>query len=93
MATGQRVQVDRGDGVVFGMRESSARKFLASHPHAFILGEGRTPAVTTQAPPPTAPNFEAMTRSQLDAFGAEVGIDTTGARTKADAIALIEAVA
>lgn len=90
MATGQRVKVDRGDGVVFGMRDSSARKFLASHPGAFILGEGPTPSVTTQAPPPSAPNFETMTRAEIDTYAAEHGIDSTRAHSKAEAIALIE---
>lgn len=91
MATGARVKVDRGDGVIFGMKESSARKFLAQHPRAFILGEGRTPKVTIESPDPDVPNLQAMTRAEIDAYGAEHGVDTTAAHTKAEAIELIEA--
>lgn len=91
MATGARVKVDRGDGVIFGFRESSARKFLAQHPSAFILGEGRTPKVTTESPEPSVPNLQTMTRAEIDAYGAERGIDTTSAHTKAEAIEMIEA--
>jgi hypothetical protein len=73
------------------MKESSARKFLAQHSRAFIIGEGRTPAVTTESPDPDVPNLQTMTRAEIDAYGAERGIDTTSAHTKAEAIEMIGA--
>ena len=46
---------------------------------------------TATLPPPPETRLADMTRAQIDAFAKTKGIDTSGAGTKAEAIALIEA--
>lgn len=102
MPSGPIVTVDRGDGHRFRMKQRTAQKFLQEHRGAFIVGQKAAAPAASQVPEPEAtqesqlitqpsgpPDLDAMTRADLDYHAQTLGLDPSGAKNKADVIALI----
>jgi len=59
--------------------------------HAYVAAQSTTAPVAEPETQEERADLEKLTRTELDAIAADLGVDVSGAKTKADVIAAIEA--